>query len=284
MKSLDTLVEDIYHKLEPLCEGKPLDLTDKEIDEFGEALKKVIKQWAHPEERNANFSLRMSNIGKPARQLWFDKREKIDSKPTPATMIKFLYGHILEELVLVLARLSGHVVTDEQKSVQVEGITGHMDCKIDGEVVDVKTASSFAFGKFKYGSLPEDDSFGYLPQLAGYEAAEGTNKGGFLAINKENGELAMFVPEDLDKPNISSKIQSLKEAVESDVMPPRCWSEVPEGTKGNLKIHKNCQYCAYKHKCFSDANNGEGLRGFKYSKGVVYFSKIVSEPKVEEVL
>ena len=188
MKSLDTLVEDIYHKLEPLCEGKPLDLTDKEIDEFGEALKTVIKQWAHPEERNANFSLRMSNIGKPARQLWFDKREKIDSKPTPPTMIKFLYGHILEELVLVLARLSGHVVTDEQKSVQVEGITGHMDCKIDGEVVDVKTASSFAFRKFKYGSLPEDDSFGYLPQLAGYEAAEGTNKGGFLAINKESGE------------------------------------------------------------------------------------------------
>lgn len=284
MKTLDTLVDDIYHKLEPLCEDQPLDLTDEDIEIFGEALKKVVKEWAHPTPRNSEFSLRMSNIGRPARQLWFDKRERIESKPNPATFIKFLYGHILEELVLVLARLSGHTVEDEQKEVKVNGITGHMDCRIDGEVVDVKTASSLAFRKFKYGTLAEDDSFGYLAQLAGYEAAEGTNNGGFLVINKESGELTMFVPEDLDKPNISTKINALKEAIDSDKMPVPCWPEIPEGTKGNMKIHKNCSYCPYKHKCFADSNGGNGLRAFKYSKGIVYFSKIVSEPKVEEVI
>ena len=67
-----------------------------------------------------------------------------------------------------------------------------MDCVIDGEVVDIKTASGFAFKKFRDGTLAEDDAFGYMAQLAGYEQAEGTKNGGFLALNKESGELAMF--------------------------------------------------------------------------------------------
>ena len=33
-----------------------------------------------------------------------------------------------------------------------------------------------------------------MAQLAGYEEAEGTDQGGFLAINKETGELWFFRP------------------------------------------------------------------------------------------
>jgi hypothetical protein len=40
-----------------------------------------------------------------------------------------------------------------------------MDCIIDGEVVDVKTASGYGFRKFKDGTLPEEDTFGYMAQL-----------------------------------------------------------------------------------------------------------------------
>ena len=84
----------------------------------------------------------------------------------------------------------------------MNGIKGHIDCKIDGEVVDIKSTSGFSFNKFKNGTLPDYDSFGYMSQLAGYEAAEGTNNGGFLAINKETGELWFFQPDELDKPDI----------------------------------------------------------------------------------
>ena len=49
-----------------------------------------------------------------------------------------MYGHILEQMVLFFVKLSGHEVTHEQKSVKVSGISGHMDCVIDGEVIDVK--------------------------------------------------------------------------------------------------------------------------------------------------
>ena len=63
----------------------------------------------------------------------------------PSTRIKFLYGHILEDLLILLSRVAGHTVTEEQKQVDVEGIKGHQDCKIDGELVDCKSASGFVF-------------------------------------------------------------------------------------------------------------------------------------------
>jgi len=284
-KTLDTLIEDIYAKLEPLTQGEPLDISDADIEIFGEAMKQAFIGWARPSKRDSNFSLRMSNVGRPLRQMWYDsKAVEKDRNMTPSLMIKFLYGHLLEEVVLMLVRLAGHEVTDEQQEVTVEGITGHMDCKIDGEVVDVKTASSFAYSKFKYGTLAENDPFGYLSQLAGYEAASGTNGGGFLVINKESGELCMFIPEDLDKPNIKDRIVTIKKLLDSDQPPLRCYPTEAEGAKGNEKIAKNCAYCTHKHDCFADSNDGEGLRTFKYAKGLTYLTKVVQAPNVEEVL
>ena len=198
-------------------------------------------------------------------------------------LIKFLYGHLLEELLLLFVKLLGHEVTDEQKEVEVNGILGHMDCKIDGEVVDVKTASGRAFNKFKSGTLAEDDPFGYIAQLCGYEENEGTSEGGFLAINKESGELALYRPEELDKINIKDKINKTKEALTFDTPPPRCYNEEPDGKSGNMKIHKNCYYCPYKFECYSDANEGKGIRTFLYSKGPVYLTKVEKAPRVEEV-
>jgi len=284
-KTIDTLVQDIYTALEPLTNGEPLDVSDELIDEFGEAMKQAFISWARPTKRDSNFNLRMSNIGKPLRKLWYDSRaEGKDSDMSPSLMIKFLYGHLLEELALLLVKISGHEVTGQQKEITVDSIAGHMDCKIDGEVVDVKTASSFAFSKFKYGTLAENDPFGYLSQLAGYEAAEGTNSGGFLVINKESGELCLFIPEDLDKPNIKDRIAVVKDVVASDSPPEKCYPTEADCAKGNEKISKNCSYCSYKHDCYADANDGQGLRTFKYAKGLVHLTKVVVPPNVEEVL
>jgi hypothetical protein len=159
-----------------------------------------------------------------------------------------------------------------------------MDCKIDGEVIDIKTASGFGFKKFLYGTLREDDPFGYISQLAGYERAEGTNNGGFLAMNKTSGEIALYQPEDLDKPNIKSLIGKLIEILFNFNKPPeKCYQPVPAGIKGNMKLPVGCVYCPHKMKCHEDANDGEGLRMFKYAKGVTYLTKVVSAPKVEEI-
>lgn len=282
---LDTLVPDIYKHLEGLSDGTPLPLTEEDIDNTLVGIKEALMSWAVPSARNKDFTVRMSNVGKPSRQLWYEKRDPAGRGGIDGpTQIKFLYGHLLEEIVLMLVRMSGHKVTDEQKEVEVKGIVGHMDCKINGEVVDVKTASRFAFNKFKDGRLSQDDPFGYLGQLAGYEAAEGTDNGGFLVLNKESGELCMYVPDDLDKPNIKTSISQLLPALELDVPPELCYTPIPDGKKGNMKLPKGCSWCKYKHECYKDANDGQGLRTFKYSNGLAYLTEVVVEPKVEELL
>ena len=285
MKELKNLVPDIYKELEKISEGKPINLTEKDIDNTLAKIKESMMAWATPSERDNNFTLRMSNIGRPARQLWYQKRDElVKSSIDGPTQIKFLYGHILEEIVLMLVRMAGHKVSDEQKEVKVKGVVGHIDCKINNEIVDIKTASGFAFKKFIQGRLAEDDPFGYLGQLAGYEKSEGTNNGGFLVINKESGELCLHQPEDLDKPNITNKIDNLISCLDINDKPERCYDPVPEGKKGNYKLHKSCFWCNYKFDCFKDVNNGQGLRGFKYANSTVYLTHVEVEPQVEEIL
>ena len=283
-KKLDTLVEDIYDKLSVLGEGKALDVSEEVLDEFGNSMKEALRHWATPKPRDTE-TLRMSNIGKPLRQLWYDmKSEGEDTQPLePHLFIRFLYGHILEEVMLFLVKLAEHEVTDEQKEVKVSHVHGHMDCKIDGEVVDIKTASSFAFRKFKNGTLAEDDPFGYLAQLSAYETAEKTKAGGFLVLNKESGEITLHRPSFIDKPHARNKIREVKKAIKLDNPPELCYNPVPEGKAGNMKLPRGCTYCRHKNECHKDANDGKGLRVFKYSKGLMYLTKVEKEPNVLEI-
>lgn len=282
---LDTLIDDIYGQLSELSEGREFNLSEEDLDFTLSRIKDSVLAWARPSERNSEFSLRMSNIGRPARQLWYEYNLPSESSPpSPATQVKFLYGHILEEIVLMLVRAAGHKVSDEQKEIDVRGIKGHIDCKIDGEVVDVKTASKIAFNKFREGRLREDDPFGYMSQLAGYEEAEKSSEGGFLVINKESGELCLYRPEELDKPNVSKQIQDVRKALKLATPPARCYESVPDGKKGNMKLNRNCNYCSYKFECHKDANNGRGLRAFKYANGPTYLTHVEVAPRVEEIV
>jgi len=284
-KSLDTLVQDIYSTIEVLADDEAIDIPEKMYEEFGRDMEDALRHWATPVERPKN-GLRMSNIGRPTRRLWYDlnlegaTKERINGP----TFIKFLYGHLLEVLLLFFVRLTGHVVEGEQKEVTVEGIKGHMDSVIDGEFIDVKTASGYAFKKFKDGTLAQNDSFGYLSQLAGYEEAEQTNNGGFLVMNKETGELTVFIPDDLDKPNIVHRIKEVKQAMKKKTPPAYCYTPIAEGAAGNMKLPRDCNWCPHKFECHKDANDGKGLRTFQYAKGLVYLTKVEKLPNVQEII
>jgi len=284
-KTLDTLVQDIYSTIEVLADDEAIDIPEKMYEEFGRDMEDALRHWATPVERPKN-GLRMSNIGRPTRRLWYDlnlegaTKERINGP----TFIKFLYGHLLEVLLLFFVRLTGHVVEGEQKEVTVEGIKGHMDSVIDGEVIDVKTASGYAFKKFKDGTLAQNDSFGYLSQLAGYEEAEQTNNGGFLVMNKETGELTVFIPDDLDKPNIVHRIKEVKQAMKKKTPPAYFYTPIAEGAAGNMKLPRDCNWCPHKFECHKDANDGQGLRTFQYAKGLVYLTHVAKLPNVQEII
>ena len=280
-KNLSTLVEDIYQTVTDITGGNK-EVPDELLNELGQKIARTIKTWSTPQHHN-KFKLRMSNIGRPARQLYYSQKDTQEIKHHASTQIKFLYGHIMEDLLIFLTKLSEHAVTDEQKEVLVDGVLGHMDCKIDGEVIDIKTASGFGFKKFKNKTLAEDDPFGYVSQLAGYERAEGTDNGGFLALNKESGELTLYQPEDLDKPNVNTLISNIESALKGEAPPDKCYKPIKSGSKGNMKLPMGCVYCSHKFVCNADTNDGKGLRVFKYAKGLEYMTKVVSLPKVEEI-
>jgi len=285
MKSTYNLVSDIYKLVESkeVAEGVDIEAC---IDQFGEAVKVLMRQ-EFTEKRDDSRKLRMSNIGREDRYLWnvyndVDKGEDIQ----PHTYVKFLYGHIIEELLLFLTRAAGHEVTDEQKKCEVNGIKGSMDCRIDGVVTDVKSTSTFAFKKFKEGTLAYDDPFGYVAQIKGYAHSEGETKIGWLAMDKQNGHLTylLYDTEDTQAPihdlisyDIGERIEHIKKVVEQKEPPSVCYEPIADGKSGNQKLAIGCSYCSYKKECWPS------VRGFAYSSGPRYLVEVHNEPKVQEI-
>ena len=280
-KSINTLVKDIYKLFDDGNKKKP---TPHDLNKFAESMKDAVLTYL-TEKQSGSRGIRMSSLGKPDRQLWYElyKPELREHMPAHAR-IKFLYGHMLEALLLLLSKTAGHSVTDEQRTLKLDGVTGHQDAVIDGVVVDVKSASQFGFRKFRDNDItPETDAFGYLHQIAAYSAANNNDKVAFLAIDKQSGALALCRPHKSDVPNARERIKHLRVALkDKNKPPPRCYDEEPEGTSGNMKLSVGCSYCAYKIDCWSDANDGHGLRKFIYSKGPRWLTKVVTEPNVSE--
>ena len=286
MKSIDTLVPDIQNLF---TGGHVCD--EDNVRWLGEQISQIVSERLRPGDESYRPSLRMSNIGKPDRQLWYQfhpdalGEETEQEKLTASTQIKFLYGHLLEAILLFLAKEAGHTVEAEQAEVELEGVKGHNDAIIDGVVVDVKSASKYAYEKFRNHTLQDNDAFGYMEQLSGYSAGHGNLDGAFLAINKEMGHICLdkYPAEELALYQPAERIKHLKKVVDDPEMPPRCYDPVPDGESGNLKLSVNCSYCPFKQACWSDANDGVGPRTFIYSQGPRHLVHVAKEPKVMEV-
>jgi len=275
------IVQSIYRVVEQGAE-----ITEKQAEAFGKELSDLIVQRLREQStgERRKFTLRMSNIGKGARQLWYEKHFEPEEKFEGPTLIKFIIGDIAEHLVLFLARVAGQSVTDMQAEVDLNGIKGHIDADINGITVDVKSASPFQFKKFKYGTIREDDAFGYIDQLGGYCKARNTD-GAFLVLEKVSGHLT-YLPltqEELGVESVGPRIDYLKTAIESAEPPKRCYDDQDEGASGNRVLGVNCSYCAFKKRCWQDSNGGLGLRTFLYSGGPKFFTHVAREPKVHEV-
>ena len=283
MKQIETLVEDIYN----LFTLDPIDMdeeeVDKHIDNFGEMLKVHIKDFLYEKPKDRT-NLRLSAIGKPDRQLWYDLNKPLENvQLQPSTRIKFLYGYILEELLLLCTSIAGHKVTDQQKELEISGIRGHQDSMVDGVLVDCKSASGPGFDKFRYHRLSEDDPFGYIAQISAYAHANGVNRAAFLVINKSTGEICLTPVHEMEMINAQKRVDYLKGMVADSSIPDRCYADVPDGKSGNYKLAVGCIYCGHKRECWGQANQGHGLRVFQYAKGKRFLTRIGKEPDVEEI-
>lgn len=293
--SIDTLVADIY-SLFQTPGGHTVD--DARVEAMGQEIAEVVKArlkecTGAPRQKN----LRLSKIGVPDRKLWYDLHVKNgeseiaekDTEPEflpPNTYIKFLYGDIIESLLIFLTKEAGHVVRGEQDELTCGGVVGHRDCVIDNVTVDVKSASDFTFKKFKEGTLHENDPFGYIAQISSYTQSDPTTSdmGAFLACNKVTGELSLLKVHKMDQINSEKRVQHIKAVVQHPKAPPvKCYTPIPDGKSGNKKLNSNCTYCPFKEACWSSANGGYGLRKYKYSTGIRYLTEVHSTPRVDEV-
>lgn len=238
-----------------------------------------------PEDKPRKPSLRLSQMGpKCPCALWHSIHtpELAEAMP-PWALIKFQFGHVIERLAISLAKAAGHDVTGEQSELVVDGVVGHRDCVIDGAVVDVKSASSLSFHKFKDGTIKDSDSFGYLDQLDGYAVGSMDDplvtvkdKAYLLAIDKQLGHMCLY--EHTVRPDsIRERIRKYKEIVRLPSPPDCTCGTQPEGKSGNIRLDTVASYNSYKFCCFPK------LRIFKYAKGLVYLTHVEKVPDVPEV-
>jgi hypothetical protein len=282
MKTIDTLVDDIYEVIRGAggwtgtngaMLGKSVALT-------------ANQRFSKPQEPRGYLSL--SSIGTPCkRKLWYKVNKAGEGeKLTPNTLLKFFYGDMIEELILSMAIAAGHSVEGLQGRLNVHGIKGHRDAVINGMTVDVKSCSSYAFKKFKDGTLRDDDPFGYISQLSSYVYAAKddplvTNKthGAFLAMDKQNGHLCLDVYDFTEELKTKEEeMLAAKEMVAGPIPSDRV-SPIPQsGTSPNTKLAMECSYCDFKKLCWPQ------MRTFIYSQGPQFLVHVEKEPLVPEVI
>jgi len=93
---ISTLVNDIYERV-----ASNKKVSRENLESFLEGISNVIVQHLEEERKTSGEkNIRMSSIGKPDRKIWMELNgPKIERSYQPSTLIKFLYGSIIEELV-----------------------------------------------------------------------------------------------------------------------------------------------------------------------------------------
>lgn len=278
-KSITTLIPDIKYLFGGCDDVRP--------GELAGALSETIQhRFSEYKDRSDTHNVRLSMIGHPDRKIWYEVHDvKPDSALSPETLFKFLFGDMIEEVVLHLATVAGHNVSDRQLEVNIDGVSGHIDAIIDNWLIDVKSASSRSFEKFVSMKFLDDDPFGYTAQLPSYWQsdiirAKNLDGAAFLVVDKTLAKMAL-VPlplEILDGFDSSGRIWRVRELQESTT-PPRefCYADVPDGTSGNMKLSAGCSYCDYKFQC------RKGLRAFAYAGAPRYLTQVNKVPKVPEI-
>lgn len=225
--------------------------------DIGEALK---RQFGSRTKRR-KFQLRMSNVGRPSCQLWFEKNMPEKSDPLPTTFVmNMMIGDIVEAVFKGLMKEAKIKFEDSDKvylNVADEKVSGTYDLVLDDAVDDIKSASDWSYrNKFEsFDTLSADDAFGYVGQLAGYAKALGKKAGGWWVVNKANGSFKYVPAENIDVDNEVKKLEENVKVVKSNVFK-RCYESEEETFRGkptgNRVLGKTCSFCRYKHSCWEN--------------------------------
>lgn len=262
-------VELMVHKYLGSLRGDDAVMSPQTIEQIVSGVKESLhKQFV--DKRESKFRLRMSNLGRPYCQLWFDKNKpETASTPSSSFVINMMIGDVLEAVFKGLLTASGikynngtKVTMKLNNGVLIEGTP---DLIMNGRVDDVKSASPWSYeNKFKnFDTLNENDSFGYVAQLAGYARAANVEVGGWWVINKGNGSFKYVDASNrINVENQVHKFTALTEELKENRFR-RVYSDEEETYRnrpsGNRKLKRECSWCSYKHTCWPNLQERPSL-------------------------
>ena len=237
-------------------------MSEEVIQQVGNDVMDALRRQFGGGNKRGDFRLRMSNLGRPTCQLWYDKNKPEVALPFPTTFImNMMLGDIVEAVFKGLLKEAG-VKYEDAKEVSLDlpnaSIKGTYDIVIDGSVDDIKSSSQWSYNnKFdSYDSLKEMDGFGYVAQLAGYAKASGKNVGGWWVVNKANGDFKYVPATGLNLDEEIAKIENTIDTVENNTFE-RCFEPEKETFRGKETADGFFKVAAEAITAFSPSIHGE---------------------------
>jgi hypothetical protein len=250
----------LHQYLEDAANSKS-SISEETIERIGKDVMDAVRRQFGGGNKRTEFGLRMSNIGRPSCQLWFEKNQRKSALPKPTSFVmNMMLGDIVEAVFKGVLTEAGIQFEDaEHVSLELNNATvnGTYDLVIDGAVDDVKSASDWSYrNKFEsFDTLKHGDSFGYVGQLAGYAKAANKKAGGWWVVNKANGQFKYVPATGIDMDAELAKLNATVDTVEKNVFE-RCFEPVAETFRGkptgNTVLNPNCTFCDYRYSCWPD--------------------------------
>ena len=234
-------------------------MSDEIIHQVANDVRDALQRQFGGKVKRKDFTLRMSNVGRPTCQLWYEKNKPETALPKSNNfMMNMMLGDIVEAVFKGLLR-GAKVDYEESDTVTLKckdaEVSGSYDLVIDGAVDDVKSASDWSYkNKFEsYDTLSSGDGFGYVGQLAGYAKASGKKVGGWWVVNKANGHFKYVPASGLNLDDEIKKIEDTVATVNANKFE-RCFEPEEEKFRGkptgNTVLNTNCKFCDYRYDCW----------------------------------
>ena len=250
----------VHQYMESAAKGDT-SMSEETIKQVADDVAEALQKQFGGGNRRDKFRLRMSNIGRPSCQLWYEKNKPEVALPKPTTFVmNMMIGDIVEAVFKGLLTEAGveYENSDRVKlSIGDTSISGTYDIAINGAVDDVKSASNWSYtNKFEsFDTLKDGDAFGYVAQLAGYAKASGKKAGGWWVVNKANGQFKYVPATGIDIEQELDYVNDTIDTLDKNEFE-RCFEPEVETFRGketgNKVLNKNCTFCSYRKDCWPD--------------------------------
>ena len=258
-------------------------MSDEVIDQVANDVRDALQRQFSGKVKRKDFRLRMSNIGRPTCQLWYEKNKPETALPKSNNfMMNMMLGDIVEAVFKGLLKAAKVDYQDSENVIlklKDDNVSGSYDLVIDGAVDDVKSASDWSYkNKFEsYDTLSSGDGFGYVGQLAGYTKASGKKVGGWWVVNKANGHFKYVPASGLNLDDEIKKIEDTVATVNTNKFE-RCFEPEIETFRGkatgNTVLNSNCKFCDYRYDCWNLTDKPAVMSKAQTPKIVSYISLV----------